>query len=74
MVRHDAPRDQIVAVTMEVGQCRLDYLRAWIMSQGAATHTCVQPDFDLLSALLATLVIWQISQFLFQGVEPFLRQ
>jgi hypothetical protein len=71
MVRHDAPRQELITLAVEVLQCVAHLLRQFRVAQGAATHAGIEPLFDFLAPVGGALVFGEVRQLLFEQREFF---
>ena len=74
MVRHDAPCEESIALTVEVLEGIAHLLGQFRMAQGATAHAGIEPVFDFFTPMCGALVFGKLQQFLFQQREFFLRQ
>ncbi len=74
MVRHDAPCEESIALTVEVLEGIAHLLGQFRMAQGATAHAGIEPLFDFFTPMSGALVFGKLQQFLFQLREFFLWQ
>ena len=74
MVRHDAPCDESIALTVEVLEGIAHLLGQFRVAQGATAHAGIEPVFDFFTPLCGALVFGKLQQLRFQLREFFLRQ
>ena len=66
MVRHDAPCDESIALTVEILERMPHLLGQFRVAQGAAAHAGIEPLFDFFAPVCGALVFGEVRQLLFQ--------
>jgi hypothetical protein len=66
MVRHDAPSDELVALTVEILERMPHLLGQFRVVQGATAHAGIELLFDFFTPMGGALVFWEVLQLLFQ--------
>ena len=66
MVRHDAPRDELITLGVKVQESVAHLLRVFRVAQGAATHAGIEALFAFLASACGALIFGKLQQLLIQ--------